>query len=348
MPQQNHYELLGVKRDASDKEIRTAYRKLARKYHPDVNPGDKTAEAKFKQINAAYEVLSDADKRKKYDKYGDRWELADQLEEQQRQQANAGEWFRTAQQGRRSGAGTTTGGGGGFKMPDLDLNGGDFGELFGNIFRRGSKPATRKGEDLEHPIEVTLEEAYHGTTRTLSIQTTEPCVGCNGTGLAGDAICQVCDGTGGITKPRKLEVKIPAGVKTGSRVRIAGEGQPGSGGAPKGDLFLKVTVQPGERFERQGDDLYEDVNVPLYDTLLGGEVAVQTMTGRVLLKVPAGTQNGKSIRLSGKGMPKLGGGGHGDLYARVRVQLPANLSARERELFEQLRELRQPQAAPSS
>lgn len=348
MAQANYYELLGVKRDASEKEIRTAYRKLARKHHPDVNPGDKVAEAKFKQINAAYEVLADADKRKKYDKYGDRWELADQIEEQQRQQANAGQWFRTAQQGRRSGASTTTGGGGGFKMPDIDVGSGDFGEIFGNIFRRGSKPAARKGEDLEHPTEVTLEEAYHGTTRTLSIQTTEPCVGCNGTGLAGEAICQVCEGAGGISKPRKLEVKIPAGVKTGSRVRIAGEGQPGSGGAPKGDLFLKITLLPNERFERQGDDLYEDVNVPLYDAILGGEVAVQTMTGRVLLKVPAGTQNGKAIRLSGKGMPRLGGNGFGDLYARIRVQLPAGLSERERELFEQLRELRQPQTAASS
>ncbi len=345
MASKDYYGILGVARSASDKDIKAAYRKLARKYHPDVNPGNKAAEEKFKEINQAYEVLSDADKRKKYDKYGDRWELADQIEEQQRQHANAGQWFRTAQQGRRGGASTATGGG--FKMPDFDV-GGDFGDIFGNIFRRGAKPAARKGEDLEHPIEVTLEEAYHGTTRTLSIQTTEPCVGCNGTGLAGEAICQVCEGAGGISKPRKLEVKIPAGVKTGSRVRIAGEGQPGTGGAPKGDLFLKVTLLPNERFERQGDDLYEDVNVPLYDALLGGEVAVQTMTGRVLLKVPAGTQNGKSIRLSGKGMPKLGGSGFGDLYARMRVQLPANLSARERELFEQLRELRQPQAAASS
>jgi DnaJ-class molecular chaperone len=339
MAEQNYYDLLSVKRDATDKEIRTAYRKLARKYHPDVNPGDKAAEAKFKQINAAHEVLSDPEKRKKYDKYGDRWEFADQIEKQ-REQASAGDWFRTAQQGRRGGST------GGFRMPDFDAGGTDFGDLFGNIFRRGGgKPVTRRGEDLEHPIEVTLEEAFHGTTRTLNIQMQEPCVGCNGTGLAGEAICQVCDGAGTVSKPRKLEVKIPAGVKSGSRVRIAGEGQPGQGGGAKGDLFLRITVLPNDRFERKGDDLYEDVSVPLYDAILGGEVAVQTMTGRVMLKVPAGTQNAKTIRLSGKGMPKLNSAGHGDLYARVRVVLPAQLSERERKLFEELRALRQPQEA---
>lgn len=334
----NYYDVLGVRRDATEKEIRAAYRKLARKYHPDVNPGDKTAETKFKEINAANEVLSDAEKRKKYDKYGDKWEYADQLE-QQKQQANAGQWFRTARQG---GARTTGGVGG----AETDL--GDFGDIFSNIFRGRAKPATRKGENLEHPLDISLEEAYHGTTRTLTIQNNEPCVGCNGTGLAGDAICQVCEGAGYVARPRKLEVKIPAGVKSGSRVRIAGEGQPGTGGGPKGDLFLLINVQPSERFERKGDDLYEDVNVPLYDALLGGEAPVPTLTGRVLLKIPAGSQNGKTIRLSGKGMPKLGGNGHGDLYATVRVLLPTDLSVRERELFEQLRGLREPAAAHAS
>ncbi|HLZ72601.1 MAG TPA: J domain-containing protein [Dehalococcoidia bacterium] len=333
MAGKNYYDVLGVKRDASEKEVRQAYRKLARKYHPDVNPGDKTAEAKFKEINAAQEVLLDAEKRRKYDKYGDKWEYADQIEEQQRKAQSAGDFFRTASRG------------GGFKMPDLDNEGG-LGDIFGNIFRGGSrKPAARKGEHLEHAMDVSLEEAYTGTVRTLSIQITEPCVGCNGTGLAGNAICAVCEGAGSVSKPRRIEVKIPAGVKTGSRVRIAGEGQPGTGGAPKGDLYLKITVLPNERFERNGDDLIEETPVPLYDALLGGEVTVATMTGRVALKIPAGTQNGKSIRLSGKGMPKLGQSGHGDLYVKVRVVLPSELSARERQLFEELRELRQPAAA---
>jgi len=337
---QNFYDLLGVKRDASEKELRAAYRKLARRYHPDVNPGDKTAEAKFKEINAAYEVLSDPEKRKKYDKYGERWELADQIEEQRRQRASAGDWFRTAQGARRGGAGT--GSTGGFRMPNIDL-GGDLGDIFGNVFR--SRPTTRKGEDLEYPLEVTLEQAYSGTTRTLTIESNEPCPGCHGTGLAGDAICQVCDGAGTLGKPRRLEVKIPAGVKTGSRVRIAGEGQPGIGGGPKGDLYLKISVLPNDHFERKGDDLFEEVPVPLYDAVLGGEVAVPTMTGRVMLKVPAGSQNGASIRLSGKGMPKLGASGHGDLYVKLKVVLPAPLNERERELFQELRRLREPQAA---
>ncbi len=336
MANENYYDVLGVKRDASEKEVRQAYRKLARKYHPDVNPGDKGAEAKFKEINAAQEVLLDAEKRRKYDKYGDKWEYADQIEEQQRKAQSAGDFFRTASRG---------GSNGGFKMPDLDTDGG-LGDIFGNIFRGGNrKPVARKGENLEHAMDVSLEEAFAGTTRTLSIQITEPCVGCNGTGLAGNAICAVCEGAGSVSRPRRIEVKIPAGVKTGSRVRIAGEGQPGLGGAPKGDLYLIISVQPNERFERNGDDLTEEAPVPLYDALLGGEVTVATMTGRVALKIPAGTQNGKSIRLSGKGMPKLGQSGSGDLYVKVRVVLPGELSAREKQLFEELRELRQPATA---
>ena len=338
MPTMNYYDILGVKRDATEKEIRAAYRKLARKFHPDVNPGDKTAEAKFKEINAANEVLSDAEKRRKYDKFGDKWEYSDQIEEQQRQQASAGQWFRTAGRGTRTG--------GGFGGVETDL--GDLGDIFGNVFRGRSKPVARKGENLEHPLDVSLEEAYRGTTRTLTIQNNEPCVGCNGTGLAGEAICRVCDGAGYVTRPRKLEVKIPAGVKIGSRVRIAGEGQPGTSGGSKGDLYLLINVLSSERFERKGDDLYEDVDVPLYDALLGGEAPVLTMTGRVMLKIPAGSQNGKTIRLTGKGMPRLGGSGQGDLYARIRVMLPDHLSQPERELFDQLRALRQPEAAHAS
>jgi molecular chaperone DnaJ len=335
----DYYKTLGVSKTATKDEIKKSYKKLARKYHPDVNPGDKSAEATFKEINAAYEVLSDADKRRKYDKYGDKWEYADQIEEAQKQ-GSAGQWYRTAGQGSR--ARTTSKGG--FGMPDLEFDG-DLGDLFGgigNVFRP-RKAAPRRGENLEHPIDVSLEEAYHGTRRTLNVQAPDPCVGCNGTGLAGNAICQVCEGTGTVAKPRKLEVKIPAGVKIGSRVRIAGEGHPGQAGGAKGDLFLSVNVLPNDRFERQGDDLYEDAAVPLYDALLGGEVAVPTMTGRVMLKVPAGTQNGTQIRLSGKGMPRLGGSGHGDLYVRVRVMLPSALNAEERELVEQLRGLRQPE-----
>lgn len=321
------YEALGVKRSASEKEIRSAYRKLARQYHPDVNPNDRGAEARFKEINSAYEVLSDPEKRKKYDKYGDRWEMADQIEEAQRRQS-AGSWARQ-------------GGNGYFTSEPA----GDFGSIFDSLFRRDrggprGTPSPRRGQDLETPVEVSLEEAYHGTTRTLSLQTPETCPTCGGTGEVSGAICHTCDGAGQVVRPKRIEVKVPAGVKTGSRVRVAGEGHPGVNGGPNGDLYLVVTVLPHPRFERKGDDLYQEVNVPYTDAVLGGEVEVPTMTGRVALRVPELTQNGRQIRLKGKGMPALGSPAHhGDLFVRVRVQMPEHLTPEEREHFEALREL---------
>ncbi|MCA9831028.1 MAG: DnaJ domain-containing protein [Dehalococcoidia bacterium] len=301
----NLYEVLGIKRDASEKEVRSAYRRLARKFHPDVAPNDKAAESRFKEVNAAFEVLSDSDKRAKYDKYGDRWEHADQIEEAQRKQSASG-WAR--QQG-------AFGGQGGEGYADLD-----FGSVFGSIFGRdrGSADIRRRGADVETPVEATLEEAFRGTSRTISIAARDPSA-----------------------PPRRLEVRIPPGVKTGSRVRVAGEGHPGSGGAPAGDLFLLITVLPHSRFERKGDDLVVDVVVPLLDAVLGGEVEVPTIDGRVMLKLPELTQNGKQFRLGGKGMPVLSASGsRGDLYARVKVQLPEQLAPGEREHFEALRALR--------
>jgi molecular chaperone DnaJ len=330
------YEVLGVKRDASEKEIRSAYRRLARKYHPDVNPGDKAAEAKFKEINAAYEVLSDADKRKKYDKYGDKWEYADQIEEMQRQQS-AGDFFRRAQQSRAGGTDYHF---------DTDT---DFGDL-GNIFRQRPRrqPVKRKGEDIDYPIELTLEEAGNGTTRMLSMQVPETCTTCGGTGQVAGATCHVCQGLGSTIESKRLEVKIPAGVQEGSRVRVAGKGQPGINGGANGDLYLIVSVRPHERFERKGDDLYEEVSVPLTDAILGGEVEVPTMRGRVMLNIPPQTQNGRTFRLAGLGMPHLNGSGKGDLYAKVRVVLPTRLSDREKKLFEEIRDLEKAGAASAS
>src|SRR5579875_1545232 len=268
MATQDLYQVLGVKRDASEKEIRSAYRRLARKYHPDVNPGDKSAEEKFKEINAAHEVLSDPEKRKKYDKYGDKWEYADQIEEMQRQQS-AGDFFHRAQTNRS---------GGDFHYDTDD----DFGDLFGNIFRQRPRrqPAKRTGEDIDYPLDVTLEEAANGTTRTLSMQVPETCPTCGGTGQVAGATCHVCQGLGSKIETKRIEVKIPAGVQEGSRVRVAGKGQPGIGGGPNGDLYLIPSVRPHDRFERKGDDLYEDVSVPLTDAVLGGEVEVPTMRGR--------------------------------------------------------------------
>jgi DnaJ-class molecular chaperone len=316
----DYYQVLGVPRNASEKDIRRAYRRLARQHHPDVNPGDKAAEARFKEINAAYEVLSDPQKRRKYDRYGDQWQYADQIEQAQRQ--SAGRW--------------SFGRGGSFDPGDINLSG-DLGDLFQGIFRGFGRrpPGRQRGRDVQQPVEVTLDEAYHGTTRVLQMEREEPCATCGGQGQVAGAICHVCRGAGAIAKPRRLEVKIPPGVRDGSRVRVAGEGGVGPAGA--GDLYLVVSVRPHERFERRGDDLHTEVDVPLTDAVLGGEVQVPTMTSQVMLKVPPLTQNGRNFRLSGLGMPRLGGNGRGDLYARVKVALPQELSPEQRELFEKLR-----------
>ncbi len=318
----DYYEALGISRSADEKEIRSAYRKLARKFHPDVNPNDKAAESRFKEVNQAHEVLSDPEKRKKYDKYGDRWEMADQIEEANRR------------------------GGGGFRAAPGAESFGDFGSVFDTFFRRergGPRGGggNRRGQDIETPVEVSLEEAYHGTSRTVNLQSPEPCRVCGGTGEVAAAICHTCEGMGTLTRPRRLEVRIPAGVKTGSRVRIAGEGRPGTGKGAAGDLYLVITTLPHPRFERKGDDLVTEVDVPLLDAVLGGEVTVPLVEGRVALRIPELSQNGRQIRLSGKGMPVLGSGGkRGDLFIKVRIQLPETLSAEERGHFEALREAR--------
>jgi molecular chaperone DnaJ len=323
MAGKDYYDILGVKKSASDKEIKQTYRRLARKYHPDVNPGDKSAEARFKEINAAYEVLSDAEKRKKYDKYGDKWQYADQFEQAQQQQAQWG--------------GFTPGGGGSYRF-EGDAEGLDsiFEELFGGgrgrSFYRRAQP--RRGQDLETPIEVTLAEAFSGTNRTISLQIEEPCATCHGTGRIHNLPCSMCRGAGVVANVKRIEVKIPAGVATGSRVRIAGKGQPGPGGS--GDLYLKISVRPHPTLERHGDDLQVSVPVPLTVAVLGGEVQVPTPKGKLALKIPAETQNGRVFRLTGQGMPHLGKTTRGDLLARVNVVLPTKLTEKEKELFRQL------------
>ena len=326
MAAKDFYATLGVPKGASAKEIRQAYRRLARQYHPDVNPGDKTAEARFKEINAANEVLADAETRKKYDRYGDQWEHADQIEEMQRRAGGRG--FRFGQ------------GGVSFDLGDLrnlgDLGG--LGSAFEGLFGgAGRRRGPRKGSDVEHRVDVTLEEAFHGTTRTLQLVGQQPCATCGGSGEIAGAVCHICQGSGATAKSRRLEVKIPPGVDTGSRVRIAREGQPGAAGGPGGDLYLVVSVRPHERFERKGADLYVDVEAPLTDAVLGAEIEVPTLTGQVMLKVPPLTQNGKAFRLADLGMPRLKGQSRGHLYARLRVMLPEKLDEREKELFEELR-----------
>ena len=319
------YETLGVPRGASAKEIRAAYRRLARKHHPDVNPNDAGAEARFKEVQAAYDVLGDEETRKRYDKYGERWEQAERIEEMERQRA-------------RFGGGGSGPGGFSFEgnLGDLDLGG-----IFGGIFGGGAPRGPRRGQDVELPFGITLEEAAAGAARTVELQGSAPCAVCGGEGAIGGVRCHACAGEGRSAVPRRLEVKAPPGVRTGSRVRIAGEGRPGRGGGPPGDLYLLVAVRPHARFERQGDDLAVEVAVPWLDAVLGGEVEAPTLDGRVLLTIPPLTQNGRRFRLGGKGMPVLGRADRrGDLVARVSVRLPERLSERERELFEELRRQR--------
>jgi len=326
MANKDYYQILGVDRNASEKEIKQAYRRLARKHHPDLNPGDKSAEARFKEMNAAYEVLSNPEKRKKYDQFGDQWEYAEQF-------AKAG-----GQGGVRwdVGKGGTT-----FEYGDESGLGDIFSSLFGDAgigsrMRRGRQ----RGQDVESPVEISLEEAYHGSRRMIQLQRTEPCTACGGTGRVGNRVCTMCSGTGGKVIPRRLEVRIPPGVKDGSRIRMAGEGAPGRAGGSKGDLYLIVKILPHKLFERKGDDLYTEVSVPLATAVLGGEVRLPTLDGNLSLKIPPETQNGKAFRLAGKGMPQLGNANYGNMFAKVNVVLPTNLTKEERRLFERLRSLR--------
>jgi DnaJ-class molecular chaperone len=340
MAYKDYYKILGVNRSANADAIKKAFRQLARKYHPDVNPGDKAAEAQFKEINEAYEVLSDPQKRRKYDTLGANWQ----------------EQFGPAPARTRANAGARTsarGGDGGGRTSYDFADPTNFSDFIDTLFGRrnaattstagpASRPSPsgtlrRKGEDVEQPVEITLREAFAGSNRTYSVQQTDPCVTCKGTGQFNGEPCPICKGTGMIEHTRKLDVAIPAGVDTGSRVVVTGEGQPGIGGGQRGDLILVVTVRPDPVFERKGDDLHVDVATPLTTAALGGEVAVPTLDGkRVLLTIPSETQNGQSFRLANKGMPRLRAEGRGNLLARVQVTMPRHLTVREKQLFEEL------------
>jgi DnaJ-class molecular chaperone len=290
----NYYDVLGISRKADDKEVRQAYRKLARQYHPDVNPGDKSAEEKFKQINEAHSVLSDPEKRRKYDKYGDRWQHADQIEEAE------------AQARSRSNRASNQWPNFGTEEPTVTFEtGAGSGNIFENLFRNLGQDL-RQPATAEYPVEVTLEEAAEGSNRLMEL-------------------------SGG----RRLEVKIPPGVDNGSRVHIpAGRGR-------DANLYLVISVQPHPVFERKGRNLYREIEVPLEDAVLGGEITVPTLRSRVALTIPPETQNGQRFRLAGQGMPGLNQtGSRGDLYVSIKVKLPSGLTPEERALFQQLKDLR--------
>lgn len=323
MTKRDYYDILGVRRGASDKEVKQAYRRLARKYHPDVNPGDKASEGKFKEINEAYEVLSDPERRTKYDRYGKNWRYADQFS-----QARQGPFKWHFEESTEP------------LFDDFDLGGsGGLGDILGSIFQGRSRSTfrTRARTQVERLVEVSLEEAYSGTTRLLETWVEEPCEVCHGAGSLGNAPCYKCRGRGIGQHPRRLEVKIPPGVKEGSRVRVLPNGEESS----TQEIYLVISVKPHRLFERRGDDLYVEVPVSLTDVILGGEVEVPTLKGKVALKIPSETQNGKTFRLSRQGMPRLGQSStKGHLYAKVKVVLPSDLTEKERELFKKLKELR--------
>jgi curved DNA-binding protein len=328
----DYYSTLGVAKTANAKELKQAFRKLARKYHPDVNPNDKAAEAKFKEINEAYEVLGDPEKRKKYDELGANWRAYEQ--------AGAGaQGFDPSQFGGWNvhfggGGGAGSGAQGGYRtmtedeMREMFGDQNPFSDFFNTFFggamggddegRRGGRGRTRgprKGRDMEQELELPLEDTYTGTMRRFSIKH---------------------DG-----HARTVDVRIPAGVGDGSRVRVAGEGEQGSNGGQSGDLYLRIRQTPHSRFERKGRDLYMRVSIPLTTAVLGGEAEVQTLSGKSLrLKIPPTTQIGQTFRLKGHGMPVTGKPDeHGDLYATVDVQLPRELTAEQRKHFEALKNL---------
>jgi len=329
----DYYATLGVTKAASAKEIKQAFRKLARKYHPDVNPGDKASETRFKEINEAYEVLGDPEKRKKYDELGANWRQYEQAQAQGGPNPFAGGWNVNA--GGQSAGGFRT-----MTQEEMEQLFGDsnpFSDFFTTFFggggfedqsrrstRSGRGSRQRPGRDVEHEIELSLEDAYHGTTRRLSLKQ---------------------DG-----HARTVDVRIPAGVGDGSRVRVAGEGEHGSDGATSGDLYLRVRLASHPDFERKGRDLYVKVPVHVTTAVLGGEAEVPTLTGKpVRLRIPPLTQSGQVFRLKGYGMPAVGKPQEkGDEYARIEVQVPTQLTAAEREHYEALAKLQQTSGTKNS
>jgi curved DNA-binding protein len=316
MEYKDYYKLLGVPRTADEKEIKKSYRKLARQYHPDVNPNDKAAEAKFKEINEAYEVLSDPEKRRKYDQLGQSY----QSWQQTGGQPGGFDWNQWVAANQAAGARAGGQPGGwrvdyGGDVEDIFGGGTGFSDFFQQIFGgmgagvRTAQPAAPR--DLEQPVDINLEEAFQGGQRLLDV-----------------------DG-------RRLEVRIPPGVRTGSRVRVAGEGLPGARGGARGDIYLRINVLPHKNFERRDDNLYTELQVDLFTALLGGEVLVPTLSGTMALRIPAGTQAGRTFRLAGQGMPKLRvPSERGELFVKVQVRLPEQLSDKERDLVRQWAQLR--------
>lgn len=341
MAKKDYYEILGVSRSAEEREIKKAYKRLAMKYHPDRNQGDKDTEVKFKEVKEAYEILTDEQKRAAYDQYG----------------------HAAFEQGGMGGAG---GFGGGADFGDM------FGDIFGDIFGGGRRQRASRGSDLRYDMELTLEEAVRGITKEIRIPTLvecdtchgsgakkgsepvtcstchgtgqvqmrqgffavqQPCPHCHGRGTIIKDPCNTCHGHGRVEKMKTLSVKIPAGVDTGDRIRLSGEGGAGEHGAPAGDLYVQVQVKRHPIFEREDNNLHCEVPVSFTMAALGGEIEVPTLDGRVSLKIPAETQTGKVFRMRGKGVKSVRGGGMGDLLCRVVIETPVSLNDKQKTLL---------------
>ncbi len=345
MSKRDYYEVLGVSRNASEADLKKAYRRLAMKHHPDRNPGDMESEALFKEAKEAYEVLADARKRAAYDQFG--------------------------HAGVEGAAGMSGGGGAGFR----DI----FDEMFGDIFGSGGRGGSRvyRGADLRYDLELSLEEAVAGTTASIRIPTTEECDTCGGSGAkkgsspvtcstchgAGqvrlqqgffsvqqtcptcrgrgtiiDDPCTTCRGAGRVRSEKTLSVKVPAGVDTGDRIRLAGEGEAGENGGPPGDLYVQINIRPHPIFSREKNNLYCEVPISFTTAALGGELEVPTLDGRVVLKIPAETQSGKLFRIRGRGVRSVRGGYEGDLICRAIVETPVNLNKKQRAMLKEFEE----------
>jgi curved DNA-binding protein len=332
----DYYQVLGINRTASEDEIKAAYRKLARKFHPDLNPGDKAAEDRFKELQEAYDVLSDPDKRKKYNQYGENWRMA-------------GEGFTPPPgwEGFRTGQSTA----------NYDFSGFDFGEnfrgfssgprtggmgdIFEELFGRAREHSHRssRGQDVEATLELSLEEAHRGGRRSLQLQATETCSTCNGRGvISGNQICSTCSGSGYLIRPKTIEVNIPVGVNHGATLRLAGQGGMGMGNAQAGDLYLNIHIKPHPIFSSKGSDLEVEIPIAPWEAALGTRIDVPTIDGQVEMSIPAGTQSGQRLRLRNQGMNKKHGG-RGDLYVRVKIVVPKMISEHEQRLYEELKRI---------
>jgi len=335
MASKDYYEVLGVRRDAPEDEIKKAYRKLARKFHPDLNPGDKAAEEQFKLLQDAYDVLSHAEDRKLYDQYGENWRAV---------KAGAGApppgWEGAERPGRGAGGPrggfdfgdfsqfrTTGTGAGGFDI---------FEEMFGGGFGRGRATRSGRGRDIEAELEVSLEEAHQGGRRTLQMQVSETCPTCGGTGVKDGKACATCGGAGEVIRPKTIEVNIPAGVRDGSTIRVPGQGGSGSNGSDPGDLYLHMRLRPHPVFTVKGNDLELELPVAPWEAVLGAKVEAQTIGGKVELTIPAGAKSGQRLRLRGQGLNKRQGG-RGDEYVRLKIVVPKDVTPDERRLYEELK-----------